>query len=157
MTRLYAMIANGGDLVTPHIAEDVEAPASDAPGSTPQVLRVLATQQSTPTGVNPSYLSAVQEGPVRRDAFGLGTSYGIFGNFPVPIAGKTGSAQKDVTLPGYPNPVTLDPVLVVRLRPVRQPVDRRLRRDRERRRGRERRRAGRAARSSSPTSTSTTS
>ena len=30
----------------------------------------------------------------------LGTSYGVFGNFPVPIAGKTGTAQKDITLPG---------------------------------------------------------
>ena len=107
MTRFYAMIANGGDLVTPHIAEDVEAPESDAPGSTPQVLRVLATQQATPSGVNPSYLSAVQEGLYAGTHSVYGTSYGIFGQFPVAIAGKTGSAEKDVTLPGFPNPVKL--------------------------------------------------
>ena len=34
-----------------------------------------------------------------HDAFG--TSYGVFGNFPVQIAGKTGTAQKIVQLPGY--------------------------------------------------------
>jgi penicillin-binding protein 2 len=68
---------------------------------------VLATQQPTPTGVNPSYLSAVQQGLYAGTHSVYGTSYGIFGNFPVPIAGKTGSAQKDVTLPGYPNPVSL--------------------------------------------------
>ena len=42
-----------------------------------------------------------------------GTSYGIFGNFPVPIAGKTGTAEKGfgradqswyVSLSPYPNP-----------------------------------------------------
>jgi penicillin-binding protein 2 len=109
MTRFYAMIANGGNLVTPHLAEDVEAPATDTPAgqSTPQVLRVLATQQPTPTGVNPSYLSAVQEGLYAGTHSVYGTSYGIFGQFPVAIAGKTGSAQKDITLPGYPNPVSL--------------------------------------------------
>ena len=37
----------------------------------------------------------------------FGTSSGVFGNFPVEIAGKTGSAEKDITLPGYPNPVNL--------------------------------------------------
>src|SRR5204863_8437880 len=31
----------------------------------------------------------------------FGTSYGVFGNFPQPIAGKTGTAQKAVRLPGY--------------------------------------------------------
>ena len=31
----------------------------------------------------------------------LGTSYGVFGGFQVPVAGKTGTAEKVVTLPGY--------------------------------------------------------
>jgi len=31
-----------------------------------------------------------------------GTSSGVFGSFPVPIAGKTGTAEKVVNLPGYP-------------------------------------------------------
>jgi len=31
-----------------------------------------------------------------------GTSSGVFGTYPVPIAGKTGTAEKVVPLPGYP-------------------------------------------------------
>ena len=44
MARFYAMIANGGQMVTPHIAQDVEQPTSDP--TTTQVLRELATQQA---------------------------------------------------------------------------------------------------------------
>ena len=106
MARFYAMIANGGQMVTPHIAEDVET--SGEAGGTPQVLRELATQQPTPTGVNPAYLSAVQQGLYAGTHSVYGTSYGVFGQFPIPIAGKTGTAQKDVTIPGYPNPVKLN-------------------------------------------------
>jgi penicillin-binding protein 2 len=106
MARFYAMIANGGQMVTPHIAEDVET--SGEAGGTPQVLRELATQQPTPTGVNPAYLSAVQQGLYAGTHSVYGTSYGVFGQFPIPIAGKTGTAQKNVTIPGYPNPVELN-------------------------------------------------
>lgn len=106
MTRFYAMIANGGMLVTPHLAEDVETPSSD--GGPPQVLRDLATQQPTPTGVSPAALEAVQEGLYAGTHSPLGTSYGVFGQFPVPIAGKTGTAQKLIDIPGYPAPLELN-------------------------------------------------
>ena len=38
----------------------------------------------------------------RRRTPPYGTSSGVFGSFPVPIAGKTGTAEKVVQLPGYP-------------------------------------------------------
>ncbi len=106
MARFYAMIANGGQMVTPHIAQDVEEPSGDS-GQPPQVLRELATQQSTPSGVDPAALSAVQEGLYAGTHSVYGTSYGVFGQFPVSISGKTGTAEKEVQLPGYPNPVKL--------------------------------------------------
>jgi penicillin-binding protein 2 len=106
MARFYAMIANGGEMVTPHIAKDVEQSSGDP--KTTQVLRELSTQQPTPTGVDPTYLRAVQEGLYAGAHSIYGTSYGVFGQFPVPIAGKTGTAEKEVTLPGYPNPVKLN-------------------------------------------------
>jgi penicillin-binding protein 2 len=106
MARFYAMIANGGQMVTPHIAEDVETPTGDA--GAPNVLRVLATQQPTPSGVDPAALQAVQQGLWLGTHSVYGTSYGVFGQFPVSIAGKTGTAEKDVQLPGYPNPVKLN-------------------------------------------------
>jgi penicillin-binding protein 2 len=106
MARFYAMVANGGEMVTPHIAQDVET--SGEAGGRPQVLRELATQQPTPSGVNPSYLQVVQQGLYAATHSVYGTSYGVFGQFPIAIAGKTGTAQKDVTIPGYPNPVLLN-------------------------------------------------
>ena len=40
MARFYAMLANGGQLVTPHLVEDVEQPGSGSgPGAQPLVLR----------------------------------------------------------------------------------------------------------------------
>ena len=58
--------------------------------------------------------------------------------------GKTGTAEKVVTLPGYPNPLELNQSWWCGYGPVRRPDDRRLRRDRERRPRRHRGGAGRA-------------
>ena len=104
MARVYAMIANGGKLVTPHIADDVEVSASSGPR---HVLRTFGAQPPEPTGVDPTALTYVQRGLEEATHSPLGTSYGVFGNFPIEIAGKTGSAEKEVTLPGYPTPQNL--------------------------------------------------
>ena len=106
MARFYAMIANGGQMVTPHLAQDVEQPTSDS--SSPQVLRELATQQPVPSGVDPTYLQSVREGLYAGTHSTMGTSYGVFGQFPIAIAGKTGTAEKDVSVPGYPHPLKLN-------------------------------------------------
>lgn len=106
MARFYAMIANGGQLVTPHLAQDVEQSTSDP--KAPQILRELATQQTTSTGVDPAALAAVQDGLYAGTHSVLGTSYGVFGHFPISIAGKTGTAEKLISLPGYPNKVKLN-------------------------------------------------
>jgi penicillin-binding protein 2 len=102
MTRLYAMIANGGKLVTPHIADDVEI--AGAKGQPIRILRRFGAQPPQPTGVDPTALSYVQRGLEEATHSPIGTSAGVFGNFPVDIAGKTGSAEKLVQLPGFPNP-----------------------------------------------------
>jgi penicillin-binding protein 2 len=99
MTDVYAMIANGGKLVTPHVAEDVEE--LGASGTSAKVLRSFGQSSPVSTGVDPSALQIVQGGLEEATHSPLGTGYGVFGNFPVNIAGKTGSAEKDVTIPGY--------------------------------------------------------
>ena len=91
-------------------------------------------------GLDPAYLEVVQQGLFEATHDSFGTSYGVFGNFPVQIAGKTGTAQKVVQLPGYHGRAR--PVVVVRLWSGERREARRLRRDRERRRGRGGRRAG---------------
>ena len=95
MARFYAAIANGGKLVTPHILMDVENPnGTIVPTTAPPTPRPIR-------GLDPKYLKAVQQGLYEGTHDSFGTSYGVFGNFPEPIAGKTGTAQKIVTLPGF--------------------------------------------------------
>jgi penicillin-binding protein 2 len=95
MARFYAAIANGGKLVTPHILMDVENPNHTiVPTPAP------AAPKPVP-GLDPAYLKVVQQGLFMGTHDPLGTSYGVFGAFPEQIAGKTGTAQKIVQLPGY--------------------------------------------------------
>ena len=95
MARFYAAIANGGKLVTPHVLLDVENPnGTIVPTAAPPTPRPIP-------GLDPANLRVVQQGLFEGTHDPYGTSYGVFGNFPQPIAGKTGTAQKLVRLPGY--------------------------------------------------------
>jgi penicillin-binding protein 2 len=105
MTRFYALIANGGKLVTPHVAEDVQE--LNANGTTAKVLRTFGAQTPQSVGLDPSALEAVQAGLNDATHSPFGTGYGVFGHFPIDIAGKTGSAEKIVKIPGYPNAMKL--------------------------------------------------
>lgn len=100
MVRLYAMIANGGKLVTPYVVSDVEQPG--AKGQASVVLKQFPPDPPRDAGVDPAALLAVQDGLYAATHARDGTSSGVFGNYPIPIAGKTGTAEKVVNLPGYP-------------------------------------------------------
>ena len=94
MARFYSAIANGGKLVQPHILLDVENPnKTPFPTPAPAAPRPIV-------GLSDSTLRVVQQGLYEGAHTPIGTSYGVFGHFPVPIAGKTGTAQKVVQLPG---------------------------------------------------------
>src|SRR5262249_56792983 len=54
MTRLYALIANGGKLVTPHLAEDVQLTGSGRPPAI--VRRRFGAQPPQPPPVHPNAL-----------------------------------------------------------------------------------------------------
>src|SRR6185436_14812677 len=87
MARFYAMIANGGKLVTPYVVSQVETAAPN--GQSPVVERRFA----------PAALDVVREGLYSAAHSTFGTSSGVFSSFPIPIAGKTGTAEKVVQLP----------------------------------------------------------
>ena len=92
MARFYAMIANGGKLVTPHLLLDVEQPSSNHnPGRVGPTPRPPAPQ---PTNVDAQALAVVREGLFQATHATLGTSTSIFGSFPISISGKTGTAEK---------------------------------------------------------------
>jgi penicillin-binding protein 2 len=94
MARFYALIANGGKLVTPHLLMDVEQPSANR-----QAGRVIPTPPPPApeaTNVDAQALSVVQEGLFEATHSPLGTSYATFGGFPISISGKTGTAEKSI-------------------------------------------------------------
>jgi len=100
MASFYAMLANGGKIVTPHLVSNVEQPGGK--GSPRVVLRRFAPPPPRSAGVDPIALAAVRDGMYAATHATSGTSAAVFASYPVPISGKTGTAEKVVPLPGYP-------------------------------------------------------
>jgi penicillin-binding protein 2 len=99
MARFYALLANGGKLVKPHLVQDVEEGGG---GRSPaRIVHRFTPPPPQSVGLDPTYLAAVQDGLYQATHASYGTSVGVFGNFPYTIVGKTGTAQKIVNLPRY--------------------------------------------------------
>lgn len=92
MARFYAMIANGGRLVTPHVVADAETPGQN--GGQPVVRRRFTPPEPQATDVDPAALDVVREGLYLATHGANGTATGVFGSFPQDIVGKTGTAEK---------------------------------------------------------------
>ena len=95
MARFYALIANGGKLVTPHVVSSIEQPGNRGAALT------VFSPPSHAVNIHPAELRAVREGLYLATHASYGTSSGVFGSFPVPIAGKTGTAEKSVDVGSY--------------------------------------------------------
>jgi len=102
LTRFYALLANGGKLVHPHLVEDVEQPASSR-DEAPVVLRSFEPPPAEEVQGMPEWaIRVVQEGLYEATHEPYGTAYPIFGGYDVAVAGKTGTAEMFVQLPpGY--------------------------------------------------------
>jgi len=101
MARFYAVIANGGRLVTPHLLLDVEQPRSN--GRRGRALPTPPPSAPEPTNVDAQALAVVRDGLYQATHYKFGTSAAIFGSFPVAISGKTGTAEKEIDPgDGYP-------------------------------------------------------
>jgi penicillin-binding protein 2 len=92
MTRFYALLANGGRLVTPHLVSSVEQPGTADRSSV--VLQRFPPTPPRDTNVSAGAVASIQEGLRAATSMPNGTSVGVFGSFPVPIYGKTGTAEK---------------------------------------------------------------
>lgn len=93
MARLMAAIANGGFLVTPHLATTAGPTSIETDGSTP-VRPVFAHPEPQPIpGLHPEALAAIRAGlyDVVHDSHGTG--YKTIRLKEVAIAGKTGTAE----------------------------------------------------------------
>jgi penicillin-binding protein 2 len=100
MARFYALVANGGKLVTPHVAAAVEQPGTEGSPTGPLTLRRFDPSERQ-LNLDPNALKVVRDGLYQATHDPNGTSSGIFGHFPVGIAGKTGTAEKMVDLGNF--------------------------------------------------------
>ncbi len=87
IATLYALLANGGTLVTPHLGARVE-------DSTGEVVRVLRFPARRTVAIQPYVLDTIRAGLVGVTHDATGTAVSAFAGFAVPVAGKTGTAQK---------------------------------------------------------------
>jgi penicillin-binding protein 2 len=83
----YAALANDGTIVTPHLGMEVE----DAAG---RVLKEFDPKPRRKVKIDPAYRAAILEGLHEAAQAPEGTSYGVFGGFPIQVAGKTGTAER---------------------------------------------------------------
>jgi penicillin-binding protein 2 len=105
MAIAYATLANGGTVVTPHVGLQVD----DAAG---RVMREFEPKPRRQVRFKSESGDAILEGLHEAAQAPGGTSYAVFGGFPIPVAGKTGTAQRVghadqswyIVLAPYPNP-----------------------------------------------------
>ncbi len=113
MAVAYATLANGGTVVTPHVGKEV----TDAAG---RVLKEFTPPPRRHVKIVPETRSVILEGLHDAAQNAGGTSYEVFGNFPVPVAGKTGTAQHIghadqswyIVMAPYPNPKIVTAVTI---------------------------------------------
>ncbi len=80
----YSALANGGKVVRPHVASAVVSAAG-------RVLRRLRFPPAAHLKLTDAW--AIRQGLYDAAHAGNGTSAAVFGSFPIPVAGKTGTAQ----------------------------------------------------------------
>jgi penicillin-binding protein 2 len=105
MAVAYATIANGGLVVRPHVGLLVE----DAAG---RVVHEIDPPPARHVPIDPEWREVILDGLHDAAQSTGGTSYSVFGGFEVPVAGKTGTAERPpyadqswyVVLAPYPDP-----------------------------------------------------
>lgn len=105
MAIAYATLGNGGTVVTPHLGMEV----MDAAG---RVLREIEPGPRRHVNIDPESRQLIMEGLHLATSGPGGTATPVFAEFPIEIAGKTGTAERVghgnqswfISLAPYPNP-----------------------------------------------------
>ena len=87
MATAYAAIGNGGKILKPHLNLQEEDSAGRVIKETePEIVREIP--------LDPGYRDSIMQGLHDAAQAPGGTSYEVFGGFPIPVAGKTGTAER---------------------------------------------------------------
>ncbi|MBS1888975.1 MAG: penicillin-binding protein 2 [Actinobacteria bacterium] len=105
MAIAYAALGNGGTIVTPHLGMEILDPAGRA-------LKEIDPGPRRHVAIKPETRQLIMEGLHLAAQGPSGTGHPVFGEFPIPIAGKTGTAERPpngtqswfISLAPYPNP-----------------------------------------------------
>lgn len=87
MAVAYAAIANGGDIVRPHVGLRVEDPEGRA-------IQEVDPAPRRHVDIDPEWSRVILDGLHGAAMEPDGTSYEVFGGYPVDIAGKTGTVER---------------------------------------------------------------
>jgi penicillin-binding protein 2 len=93
MARFYALLANGGKLVTPHLVSAIE---QGGPTKGPSQGALVLRRYQAPVkelNLDPGAISVIRQGLLEATHSADGTSAAVFGDYPIAIAGKTGTAE----------------------------------------------------------------
>ena len=105
MAVAYAALGNGGTVYKPRLVKQTEDAAGRVISETePEAVREIP--------IDPGARDVIMSGLHDAAQTPEGTSYKVFGGFPVPVAGKTGTAERPpngdqawyAVLAPYPNP-----------------------------------------------------
>src|SRR3954447_7391831 len=102
MAVAYAAIANGGNVLAPRIGQRIE----DSSGRAIQELDAPPTRH---LNIRPEFRQAILDGLRGAASQPGGTSAKVFAGFPIPVAGKTGTAEKGAGRPDQSWYVALAP------------------------------------------------
>jgi penicillin-binding protein 2 len=113
MAIAYATLGNGGTVVTPHVGMEIQ----DAAG---RVVKEIDPPPRRHVHIDSEYREAILEGLHDAAQNGAGTSFPVFGSFPIPVCGKTGTAERPphadqswyIVLAPCPNPRIVTAVTV---------------------------------------------
>jgi penicillin-binding protein 2 len=97
MARFYALLANGGKLVTPHLVSAVQ----QGGGPTGPLTLRRFDYPVKQVAVDQDAIQVINDGLYDATHAPDGTSSTIFGHFPVAIAGKTGTAEREIHFDDY--------------------------------------------------------
>jgi penicillin-binding protein 2 len=121
MATAYAALGNGGYIVRPHVGLEVDDPGG-------RIVQQINPAPQRHLNINPAYSHVILEGIHEAAQSPGGTSEPVFGNYPIPVAGKTGTAVRYpygypgqevdqswyVVLAPYPNPKVVVAVTIER-------------------------------------------